>query len=268
MPKTRRVITILLPVLVLAATMMWAPSTQAAPTNPSVSPSWVAEGASPAMTFTFTVSSNPQGDAIGVGLEGYSVAGDRQMTPLLVGTTVTCDFGSGVVVTWRSAGFSAGAGGTTLCDIYVLGDGYVYVELLITGAIALSPGTVTLEVSSGVLQAPATSGNYTVTGYVWSGVYEDFGTTSIRVGGVAPDATPVAEPRAWTVLRQGVPMPDSGDCANAVDEQLGWGTRVSGGWQRAWKPWVGQPGSGGGWACIRAIVNRTGHHWSVDNSVL
>lgn len=268
MPKTRRVSMVLLPVLVLAATAMWAPSAQAAPTNPSVSPSWVAEGASPAMTFTFSVSSNPDRDAIGVGLEGYSVTGDRQMAPVLVGTTVTCDFGSGVVVTWRSAGFSARAGGTTSCDIYVWVDGYVYVELVITGAIALSPGTVTLEVSSGVLQAPATPGNYTVTGYVWSGVYEDFGATPIRVGGVAPDATPVVEPRAWTVLRQGVPMPDTGDCADVVDEHLSWGTAVTDGWQRAWEPWAGQSGSGGGWACIRALVNKKGHHWSVDNSVL
>jgi hypothetical protein len=221
------------------------------------------------MTFTWTVTNPGPGRGIGVGLEAYSIAGDEVTSAVLAGSTVTCTFPSGAVATWRSTGFSAGVGGAPLCDIYLWNDGYAYVELTLGGNIALSPGTVSLEVSAGVLEAPATPGSYMFTGYVWNGsVYLDYGAGSITVGNVGNGATPVGEPRAWTVLRQGVPLPDSGDCADVVDEHLGWGTAVAGGWQRAWEPWAGRSGSVGGWACIRAIVNKAGHHWSVDNTTL
>jgi hypothetical protein len=269
MPKTRRLTTILLPALALSVSLIAAPAAQAADTSPTVSPTSVSEGDSPAMTFTWTVTNPGPGRVIGVGLEAYSMAGDEVTTAVLAGSTVTCTFPSGAVATWRSTGFSAGAGGAPLCDIYLWNDGYIYLELTLGGNVALSAGTVSLEVSAGVLEAPATPGSYTFTGYVWNGnAYLDYGAGSITVGNVGNGATPVDEPRAWTVLRQGVPLPDSGDCADVVDEHLGWGTAVAGGWQRAWEPWAGQSGSGGGWACIRAIVNKAGHHWSVDNSVL
>jgi len=269
MPKTRRITTMLLPALVLSVPLIGVPSAQAADTSPTVNPSSVAEGSSPAMTFTWTVSNPAPGRVVGVGLEGFSIARDRTATVTLAGNTVTCDFGSGDVVTWTSAGFTAGSPGSLSCDLYTWSDGNVYLDLPLFGVVDLSPGTVTLQVPAGVLQAPATPGSYNVTGYVWNGsAYVDYGATSITVGNVASDTTTVDEPRAWTVLRQGVPMPDSGDCADVVDEHLGWGTGVSGGWQRAWEPWAGQSGAGGGWACIRALVNRTGHHWSADNTAL
>lgn len=272
MPKIRRLTTIVLPALALGASLIGAPAAQAADTSPSVSPTSVSEGASPAMSITWSVTNSAPGVVIGVGLEGYSIAGDEQTTAVLAGSTVTCTFPSGAVATWRSTGFSAGAGGAPLCEIYLWNDGYIYVELTLGGNIALSAGTVSLEVSAGVLEAPATPGRYVFTGYVWNGsAYLDYGAGSItvgNVGNVGNGATPIAESRAWTVLRQGVPLPDSGDCADVVDERLGWGTAVTGGWQRAWEPWAGQSGSGGGWACIRALVNKTGHLWSVDNTAL
>ena len=74
----------------------------------------------------------------------------------------------------------------------------------------------------------------------------------------------------WTVERQGVGMPVSGSCSEVVDSGLDYGTGVHGGWQRAWQEWVpsGNPGVRGGWACARALVNKGGTTWSVDNSVL
>lgn len=262
----------LLLAVTLGATVMWAPSAQAAPTNPSVSPSSVAESASPAMTFTWSVTSPTSGRVIGVLLQGFSIAGSGLPTATLAtgtGTpTATCTF-SGAVVTWRSAGFTGGDGATSQCDLG-LWFGEPYVELKLDSGIGLNPGAVvTLDVPAGVLQAPATPGTYTVREYLYDHpTYVDDGFTSITVGPVAPSTTTIAEPRPWIVQRQAVPMPASGHCADVVDEHLRWGTAAKGGWQRGWEPWAGPPGSDGGWACIRALVNRTGHLWSVDDTAL
>lgn len=275
MPQTRRLTTVILLAVALGASVIGAPSAHAAGTSPTASPSSVLESASPAMTFTWTVTNPAPWRVIGVGLEGYSIARDELTNAVLSGSTVTCTFASGAVATWRSAGFSAAAGGSPSCEYYLWIDGDIYVELAIGGNIALRAGTVSLEVSAGVLQAPVTPGDYRFTGYVWDGsAYLDYGAGSITVGPVGTggttsgDTTPVAEPRASTVLRQGAPLPDSGDCTDVVDEHLGWGTAATGGWQRGWEPWAGPSGSGGGWACIRALVNRTDHVWSVDNTAL
>lgn len=68
----------------------------------------------------------------------------------------------------------------------------------------------------------------------------------------------------WTVVRQGLPMPGDGTCASVTDAEYAWGTGLSGGWMRSWEPWV--DGGKGGWACSRALVNRGGTAWMVDNS--
>lgn len=252
--------------VVFAAGILAAPPALALPdTSPSVSPSVVAPTASPAMTFTYSVTGVAARNYTGVGVEGFTVpggVGGENVTPVLSGTTVTCTFGSGVVVTWESPGFSAGVGGEAAdCSNYdfTADDGYNYVELYLGDDIALAGGTVTLTVSAGGFTAPGAEGSYGFQAYVWDGsqyVQQGFGTVS--VGGAAT-------PDDLTIVRQSLPMPESGTCADVRDQGWDWGTGLSGGWQQAWEPWVG---SGGGWACSRAMAKRGGAPWAIDNSVL
>jgi hypothetical protein len=72
-------------------------------------------------------------------------------------------------------------------------------------------------------------------------------------------------PLVVVIHRQSVPIPQSGTCTDVADADLAWGTGLSGGWQRAWQPWVSEIG---GWACDRAIVKRGTAPWLVDNTVL
>ena len=86
-------------------------------------------------------------------------------------------------------------------------------------------------------------------------------TIPIIYGGPSAPASPTA---LWTVVRQGLPVPADGTCTSVADAEYAWGTGLSGGWVKAWEPWV--DGGKGGWACNRSLVNR-GTTWMVDNSV-
>ena len=77
------------------------------------------------------------------------------------------------------------------------------------------------------------------------------------------------DPSQWRTVRQALPMPASGSCEDISDADFAWGTNLTGGWQRAWEPWVNPEldANGnriGGWACMRVLVHRGGP-WLVDN---
>jgi len=74
---------------------------------------------------------------------------------------------------------------------------------------------------------------------------------------------PVLDPSQWTVVGQGLPMPDSGICSDLDDTDYAWGTGLTGGWRKGWEPWVisGDSEVRGGWACIRTLVNTGGDRW-------
>lgn len=74
----------------------------------------------------------------------------------------------------------------------------------------------------------------------------------------------VATNTAWTVIRQGVPLPSAGTCAMVADSDHAWGTGLTGGWFKSWAPWV--DGGLGGWACSRTLVNKGGFTWVIDNA--
>ena len=79
-------------------------------------------------------------------------------------------------------------------------------------------------------------------------------------------ASPVLDASQWTVVRQALPLPESGDCVDVVDADYAWGTGLSGGWIRGWEPWVVQEsGARGGWACWRTLVNTGGTRWILGN---
>jgi hypothetical protein len=72
----------------------------------------------------------------------------------------------------------------------------------------------------------------------------------------APDGSPTAVP-------QGLPMPSSGLCADVKDAAFAWGTGLTGGWTKAWEPWVNPDGGKGGWACTRTLVYVDGS-WAIQ----
>lgn len=70
-------------------------------------------------------------------------------------------------------------------------------------------------------------------------------------------------------VRQGLPMPASGLCADVQDAQYAWGTGLTGGWLKSWQPWANPTRAEGdrwGWTCIRVMVNTGGSTWVIDNS--
>lgn len=70
-------------------------------------------------------------------------------------------------------------------------------------------------------------------------------------------------------VRQGLPMPASGLCADVQDAQYAWGTGLTGGWLKSWQPWANPTRAEGdrwGWTCIRVMVNTGGNTWVIDNS--
>jgi hypothetical protein len=75
-----------------------------------------------------------------------------------------------------------------------------------------------------------------------------------------------ADGQAPTPIRQGLPLPASGSCADVQDTQYAWGTGLTGGWQKTWEPWVTAPMGAthtGGWACSRTLVNAGGQGWAI-----
>jgi len=73
-----------------------------------------------------------------------------------------------------------------------------------------------------------------------------------------------SDPSLWTSYYQALPMPASGSCADITAEQnllASYGTSASGGWVKAWEPWVNS--GQGGWGCRRNLVNTGGSTWIV-----
>lgn len=230
-------------------------------TRPTASPTSVEVGAAPAFTFTYSVSNVSADATTGVGVSGFAVAGE-DVVPVLSGITVTCSYPSGITATWESAGFSAGTGGVwpAECRAYdfTSTDGYNYFELYLGDDIELADGEVTLRISAGGYVAPSTAGTYGFQAYSYDYGSNDY--TSRGFGSIA--VTRTGQPSTWTVVRQGLPMPESGGCDAVQDAKVSWGTGLTGGWQRAWEPWAGPLGGMGGWACTRVLVNQGGSTWS------
>ena len=87
-------------------------------------------------------------------------------------------------------------------------------------------------------------------------------------GGVsiyAPPA-PSSDPTQWITHRQAVPLSATGSCTDVKDTDYAYGTGLTGGWTRAWEPWVNTTldANGnriGGWACTRTLINKGGQNW-------
>ena len=84
---------------------------------------------------------------------------------------------------------------------------------------------------------------------------------------LVPLPTSTLSPDQWLWVRQAAPMPPTGSCEDVDDSQFAYGTRLSGGWQKGWEPWVKGPDPSveGGWACVRSLVNKGGLSWSLSH---
>lgn len=268
----------------LAFTLSPAPA-MAAPTNPVITPSTFAAGSSPAVTFEYTLSTDIAGGwYTGIALVGFTIPVETGSPLPVVRPTVSvadiiCDltpFG-GPTVTFTNAVLAGIVDPTTdECVSYYFTPGgstevWAYYELIGSNPLALGgPQTITTSVTSGGFVAPNAAGTYSAEAYSWDGsAYIDQTISSVSVtggGGSSPGD-------GAAIIRQGLPMPASGLCADMsreLDAEFAWGTGVSGGWEKSWQPWAGPLVDGQrtwGWACIRTLVKRGGGAWVVDNSV-
>ena len=77
-----------------------------------------------------------------------------------------------------------------------------------------------------------------------------------------------SDPSQWIIVGQGLPMPATGQCSDVKDADFAYGTGLTGGWMKAWEPWVnstlGADGNRiGGWACTRTLINKGGQTWMI-----
>lgn len=61
-------------------------------------------------------------------------------------------------------------------------------------------------------------------------------------------------------IAQAVGLPASSSCTDVKDSDLSWGTGLTGGWAKAWEPWVNS--GNGGWAC-RRVLAFDGSAWGI-----
>jgi hypothetical protein len=90
------------------------------------------------------------------------------------------------------------------------------------------------------------------------------GTSRVMISGAVN--SPVLDPSQWTTHYQALPMPESDSCTDisaAENQFAAYGVNVTGGWVRAWEPWVND--GNGGWACRRNLINTGGTNWIITN---
>jgi hypothetical protein len=124
-----------------------------------------------------------------------------------------------------------------------------------------SPDPVTI-IGSNLAPATLTSGA-TIAWLYLSGptsiarvIFQDAGGSGNDQGSGTEAAGPVP-------VHQGLPMPESGSCADVKDADYAWGTGLTGGWAKAWEPWVNRAEGKGSWACTRTLVN-SGNAWVIQ----
>lgn len=128
-----------------------------------------------------------------------------------------------------------------------------------TGTTTYGEGsTVTVTATRG--SGPLPAGVYTVV-IRGAGVDPVTSLLNVVIGNIAPaDGSDGTPPPVY----QGLPLPGSGSCADVKDADYAWGTGLTGGWQKAWEPWVNE--GKGGWACVRTMAY-AGGEWVINNSM-
>jgi hypothetical protein len=87
--------------------------------------------------------------------------------------------------------------------------------------------------------------------------------TSVATGGNAS-----SDPSQWITIGQALPLSATGQCSDVKDTDYAYGTGLTGGWTKAWDPWVNTTLDAdgnriGGWACTRTLINKGGQNWMI-----
>lgn len=256
----------------------------AASTSPTVSPTFVTPGSTSSITVTYTLTSSEPGawdTGAAFELTGFTPAVSGGGTVTFAPSTITCTFAGGKAVTWSNSVLASHIAADIDPQCYAYSQsGFLRILLFGASPLVLSaPQAIAVNVGSGVLTATAAEGQYDVMALLMdvAGNVLDSGTTQISVSSSAPAPEPEPEPEPEPTVEavaprpaahQGLPMPNSGSCADVQDADYSWGTGLSGGWQKSWQPWVRAEGSAesvGGWACIRTLQNTGGETWVIAN---
>ena len=77
-----------------------------------------------------------------------------------------------------------------------------------------------------------------------------------------------SDPSQWITVSQALPLPSTGSCTDVQDADYAYGTGLTGGWTKAWEPWVNTTLDAdgnriGGWACTRTLINKGGQNWMI-----
>jgi hypothetical protein len=75
-----------------------------------------------------------------------------------------------------------------------------------------------------------------------------------------------SDPSQWITIGQALPLSSTGQCSDVKDADFAYGTGLTGGWTKAWEPWVNTTLDAdgnriGGWACTRTLINKGGQTW-------
>ena len=75
-----------------------------------------------------------------------------------------------------------------------------------------------------------------------------------------------SDPSQWITVGQALPLSVTGSCTDVNDTDYAYGTGLTGGWTKAWEPWVNTTLDAdgnriGGWACTRTLINKGGQTW-------
>jgi len=229
---------------------------EAAVTAVTVSPAAWTPGSSQGFTVTLQITGSVTyvGFMENNGTRTWTLSQTGTYDGTLSGNTLTCATSG---VTYTSSMFSTWGDGVKTNACYDDQDrSWFEVGASIAGASASGPGTIVITVPAGLLTAPTAEGTT---------VLKAFGIPdpTLTFNGIV--ATAVVAPTAAITPQshlQAVGMPGSGACDDVDDEQLAWGTGLTGGWQRSWGQWLHD--GLGGWACSRTLSNVAGtERWAV-----
>lgn len=73
-------------------------------------------------------------------------------------------------------------------------------------------------------------------------------------------------PNRVATIPRNRPAPVQASVFHVKDTDYAYGTGLTGGWTKAWEPWVNTTLDAdgnriGGWACTRTLINKGGQNW-------
>lgn len=186
-----------------------APAVQAEPTSPTLSPTYLEPGSSPALTITYKLTTSSTGAwETGATFEAPAFTSPftsyTAVAPTVSGSVITCNWTTstpGVTATWTNATLASSITSDQFRDCYATTfNGRVRYALVSSEAINFSTAeTVTMTISAGGLTAPTAEGSYDYSVYSYQNASPgdgpmDESAARIVVSSTAPDPEPEPTP--------------------------------------------------------------------------